>query len=82
MLFFKVGELFQGFAVGRSRKSIKSLLEVRPDQANLLVEGEIRVVKPEQVKIGEIIVIKPGAKVPLDGEIISGNSQLDMNYYP
>ncbi|MDJ0636671.1 MAG: heavy metal translocating P-type ATPase [Xenococcaceae cyanobacterium MO_188.B29] len=79
MLFFQVGELFQGFAVGRSRKSIKSLLEVRPDKANLLVEGEIREVAPEEVKIGEIIVIKPGEKVPLDGEIISGNSQLDTS---
>lgn len=79
MLFFQVGELFQGFAVGRSRKSIKSLLEVRPDKANLLVDGEIRAIKPEEVKIGEIIVIKPGEKVPLDGEIISGNSQLDTS---
>ena len=67
MLFFQIGELFQGFAVGRSRRSIKSLLEVRPDTANLKVNGEIREVAPEQVEVGEIIVIKPGEKVPLDG---------------
>ena len=79
MLFFQVGELFQGFAVGRSRRSIKSLLEVRPDTANLKVDGEIRAVAPEQVEVGEIIVIKPGEKVPLDGEILSGNSQVDTS---
>ena len=79
MLFFQVGELFQSFAVGRSRRSIKSLLEVRPDTANLKVNGEIREVAPEQIKVGEIIVIKPGEKVPLDGEILSGNSQVDTS---
>ena len=79
MLFFQVGELFQGFAVGRSRRSIKSLLEVRPDTANLKVNGEIREVAPQQVAVGEIIVIKPGEKVPLDGEILSGSSQVDTS---
>ena len=79
MLFFQVGELFQGFAVGRSRRSIKSLLEVRPDTANLKVNGEIREVAPEQIEVGEIIVIKPGEKVPLDGKILSGNSQVDTS---
>ena len=79
MLFFQVGELFQSFAVGRSRRSIKSLLEVRPDKANLKVNGEIREVAPEQVEVGDIIVIKPGEKVPLDGEILLGNSQVDTS---
>ena len=79
MLFFQVGELFQGFAVGRSRRSIKSLLEVRPDTANLKVDGEIREVAPEKVEVGDIIAIKPGEKVPLDGEILAGNSQVDTS---
>ncbi len=79
MLFFQIGELFQGAAVGRSRKSIKSLLEVRPNKAHLIVPGEIIEVAPEQVKIGDIIAIKPGEKVPLDGEILAGNSQIDTS---
>ncbi len=79
MLFFQIGELFQGAAVGRSRKSIKSLLEVRPNKANLIVPGEIVEVAPEQVKVGDIIAIKPGEKVPLDGEILAGSSQMDTS---
>jgi Zn2+/Cd2+-exporting ATPase len=79
MLFFQVGELFQGFAVGRSRRSIKSLLEVRPDKANLVIDGVIREVAPEKVEVGNTIIIKPGEKVPLDGEILSGNSQVDTS---
>nr|WP_319422483.1 heavy metal translocating P-type ATPase [Pleurocapsa sp. FMAR1] len=79
MLFFQVGEMFQGFAVGRSRRSIKSLLEVRPDTANLKLDGEIREVAPEKVEVGDIIIIKPGEKVPLDGEILAGNSQVDTS---
>ncbi len=79
MLFFQVGELFQGFAVGRSRRSIKSLLEVRPDTANLKINGEIREIAPEKVEVGDIIIIKPGEKVPLDGEILAGNSQVDTS---
>ncbi len=79
MLFFQVGELFQGFAVGRSRRSIKSLLEIRPDTANLKVDGEIKEVAPEKVEVGDIIIIKPGEKVPLDGEILAGNSQVDTS---
>ncbi|VEP16847.1 Zinc-transporting ATPase [Hyella patelloides LEGE 07179] len=79
MLFFQVGEMFQGFAVGRSRRSIKSLLEVRPDKANLKIDGEIREVAPETVGVGDIIIIKPGEKVALDGEILSGNSQVDTS---
>ncbi|MGB3693957.1 MAG: heavy metal translocating P-type ATPase [Spirulinaceae cyanobacterium] len=79
MLFFQIGELFQGFAVGRSRRSIKSLLEIRPDKASLVIDGVIREVNPEKVEVGDRIVIKPGEKVPLDGEILSGTSQIDTS---
>lgn len=79
MLFFQVGELFQGFAVGRSRRSIKSLLEVRPDTANLKTNGGVKAVSPESVAIGDIIVVRPGEKIPLDGEILEGQSQVDTS---
>ncbi|EDX83265.1 cadmium-translocating P-type ATPase [Synechococcus sp. PCC 7335] len=79
MLFFQVGELFQDYAVGRSRKSIKSLLEVRPDTANLKVNGEIREVSPESVNVGDVVIVRPGEKVPLDGEILDGSSQVDTS---
>ncbi|MBE9060298.1 heavy metal translocating P-type ATPase [cf. Phormidesmis sp. LEGE 11477] len=83
MLFFQVGELFQDYSVGRSRKSIKSLLEVRPDTANLQVNGAsgktIREVSPESVKVGDVVVVRPGEKVPLDGEILEGKSQVDTS---
>ena len=79
MLFFQVGELLQGMAVGRSRRSIKALLEVRPDTANLLVGEETITVSPEQVEIGAMIRVRPGEKVPLDGEIMEGNSLVDTS---
>ena len=79
MLFFQVGELFQDYSVGRSRRSIKSLLEVRPDTANLKVNGNIREVSPESVKVDDIILVRPGEKVPLDGEILEGKSQMDTS---
>ena len=79
MLFFQVGELFQGYSVGRSRRSIKALLEVRPDTANLQIDGDIQVVSPESVKVGDIILVRPGDKVPLDGEILEGRSQIDTS---
>ncbi|MEG4198643.1 heavy metal translocating P-type ATPase [Microcoleus sp. Pol12A5] len=79
MLFFKIGELFQEFAIGRSRQSIKSLLEIRPDSANLKANGDIKKVSPETVAVGDIILVKPGEKIPLDGEIIDGNSQIDTS---
>ncbi|MBD2525145.1 heavy metal translocating P-type ATPase [Nostoc sp. FACHB-133] len=79
MLFYKIGELFQDLAVSRSRSSIKALLEVRPDYANIQIEGELKKVRPETVNIGDIIVVKPGEKIPLDGEIIDGNSQVDTS---
>jgi Cd2+/Zn2+-exporting ATPase len=79
MLFFQVGELFQGYSVGRSRRSIKALLEVRPDTANLTENGSIRTVDPSTVKIGDVILIRPGEKVPLDGNILTGQSLVDTS---
>ncbi|OKH50280.1 cadmium-translocating P-type ATPase [Calothrix sp. HK-06] len=79
MLFFRIGELFQEYAVGNSRRSIKSLLEVRPDYANIKVGNEVRKISPEQVNVGDIIIVKPGEKIPLDGEILEGNSQIDTS---
>ena len=79
MLFFKIGELFQELAVSRSRRSISTLLEIRPAAANLKTANGIEIVSPERVKVGDTIIIKPGEKVPLDGEIIDGNSQVDTS---
>lgn len=79
MLFYRVGEFVQDLAVGRSRRSIKSLLEVRPDSANLKVDNQIQTVNPQTVKVNDIILVKPGEKVPLDGEIIEGSSQVDTS---
>ena len=79
MIFFKTGELLQNLAVGRSRRSIHALLASKPDRANLETADGLRQVPPEQVQIGEIILIKPGEKVPLDGEILSGESSLDAS---
>ena len=77
MLFYQVGELVQGMAVGRSRRSIQALLEVRPDTANLKVDGEVRSVAPETVAVGDVILVRPGEKVPLDGEVIEGQAHMD-----
>lgn len=79
MLFFKVGELFQELAVSRSRRSISALLEIRPDAANLKTDNGIQTVSPEVVKVGDTIVVKPGEKVPLDGEILDGSAQVDTS---
>ena len=79
MLFFKIGELFQELAVSKSRRSISALLEIRPDAANLKTANGIEVVSPERVKVGDTIIIKPGEKVPLDGQIVEGNSQVDTS---
>lgn len=79
MLFYQVGELFQSYAVDKSRKSIASLMEIRPDYANVKRNNEISKINPEEVKIGEIIIVKPGEKIPLDGKIIKGNSMLDTS---
>lgn len=77
MLFYQIGELFQSYAVDKSRKSIANLMDIRPDYANILREEMEEKVNPNEVKIGEMIIIKPGEKVPLDGIIIEGNSCLD-----
>ncbi len=77
MLFYQVGELFQSYAVGKSRKSIASLMQIRPDSANLLKDGIIDIVSPEEVAIDDIILVKPGEKIPLDGIILEGASSLD-----
>ncbi len=77
MLFFQVGELFESVAVGRSRKSIAALMDIRPDIANVERDGGVEEVDPEEVGIGEIILIQPGERVPLDGIVIEGHSMLD-----
>ena len=77
MLFFQIGELFEDIAEGQSRRSVASLMEIRPDTANVKREGKVEVVSPDQVKVGETIVIRPGERVPMDGEVLEGNSSLD-----
>ena len=77
MIFYQIGELFQSYAVSKSRKSISNLMDIRPDFANVERNKKVDKVNPEDVKIGEIIVIKPGEKVPLDGIVVEGNSSLD-----
>lgn len=77
MLFYQVGELFQSYAVDKSRKSISNLMDIRPDFANVERDGKIEKVDPDDVKIGEIIIVKPGEKIPLDGYVIEGQSSLD-----
>ena len=77
MLFYQVGELFQSYAVGRSRQSISALMDIRPDYANVRREGELVRVDPEEVSVDDLIVVKPGERVPLDGVIAEGSSTLD-----
>lgn len=77
MLFFQVGELFEGFAEGKSRDSIAHLVSIRPDVANVERDGVVTEVSPEDVRVGEIIVVKPGEKVPIDGEVVDGSSSLN-----
>ncbi|WP_326848514.1 heavy metal translocating P-type ATPase [Bacillus paralicheniformis] len=79
MLFYQVGELFQGAAVSRSRKSISDLMDIRPDYANLQTEGVTVKVSPDEVKAGDIIIVKPGEKVPLDGKVRAGKSLVDTS---
>lgn len=79
MLFYQLGELLQGIAVNNSRKSIVSLMDIRPDYANIKVGEGIKKVSPEEIKVGEIIVVKPGEKVPLDGKIVKGVSTFDTS---
>ena len=77
MLFYQIGELFQSYAVDKSRKSIASLMDIRPDYANVYRNGKVEKVNPDEVRIGETIVVKPGEKIPLDGIILEGKSTLD-----
>ena len=77
MLFYQVGELFQSYAVGRSRRSIAQLMDIRPDSANVERDGQIVQVDPDEVAVGEVIVVRPGEKVPLDGVVLEGSSALD-----
>lgn len=79
MIFYEIGELFQSYAVNKSRKSISSLMDIRADYANLLVDGEEKKVDPSNVNIDDIIVIKPGERVPLDGVVIEGETSLDTS---
>ena len=77
MLFFQVGELFEGYAEGKSKESISHLMDIRPDVANVVRNGEVLSISPEQVSIGETIIIRPGEKVPLDGVVIEGETSLN-----
>ena len=77
MIFYQIGELFQSIAVGRSRKSISALMDIRPDYAVVVRDGKEETVSPEEVELGETIVIKPGEKIPLDGEIIDGSTSVN-----
>lgn len=77
MLFYQIGELFQSYAVGKSRQSIAALMDIRPDSANIEKDGALIQVEPDQVTPGEIIVIRPGEKIPLDGIVLKGNASLD-----
>jgi Cd2+/Zn2+-exporting ATPase len=79
MLFYVVGELFQDIAVNRSRKSIKALLEIKPEFANLIIDGDSTKVPPESIQVGDTIIVKPGEKIPLDGEVIDGDSFVDTS---
>ncbi len=79
MLFYQIGELFQSYAVGRSRKSISSLMDIRPDYANIEVNGKLIQKAPEEIMPGDIIIIKPGEKIPLDGIVINGNSIINTS---
>ncbi len=79
MLFYQVGELFQSYAVGKSRRSIASLMDIRPDYANIEVDGKLEQVDPDEVETGSVIVVQPGEKVPIDGVVISGSSTVNTS---
>ncbi len=78
MILYKLGEFFEHYAAGKSRQSISELMELRPDYANVIRDGVVVTVEPEEVKVGEIITVEPGEKIPLDGKIISGETTLDL----
>ncbi len=77
MLFYQIGELFQSYAVGRSRRNITELMDIRPDYANIETDGEVRQVDPDEVEVGSLILVQPGERIPLDGVIESGNTNID-----
>ena len=79
MLFYQIGELFQSYAIGKSRKNISALMDIRPDYANIEVDGKLEKVDPDEVAVGSVIVVQPGEKVPLDGVIIDGTSTLNTS---
>ena len=79
MVFYQIGELFQGIAVGKSRKNIEALMDIRPDYANIMVDGEIEEVDPDDVEIGSEIIVNPGEKVPIDGIIVEGDTTLNTS---
>ena len=79
MLFYQIGELFQSYAVGKSRRNISELMDIRPDYANIEVDGKIEQIDPDEVEIGSIIIVKPGEKVPIDGTVIEGSSSLNTS---
>ncbi|HAC03523.1 MAG TPA: heavy metal translocating P-type ATPase [Eubacterium sp.] len=79
MLFYQIGELFQSYAVGKSRKNITALMDIRPDYANVEVDGKLEQVDPDDVEIGSIIVVKPGEKIPIDGIVVEGSSTLNTS---
>ena len=79
MLFYQIGELFQSYAVGKSRKNISELMDIRPDYANIEVDGKLTQADPDEVAIGSVIVVQPGEKVPIDGVIVEGSSTLNTS---
>ena len=79
MLFYQVGETFQSYAVSKSRRSISELMDIRPDYANIVLNGDVKTVSPSDVHPGDIILIKPGERIPLDAVVIEGNSTIDMS---
>ena len=79
MLFYQIGELFQSYAVGKRRRNITELMDIRPDYANIENDGKLEKVDPDEVEIGSIIVVQPGEKVPLDGVIVEGTTTLNTS---
>ncbi|MDE5866291.1 MAG: heavy metal translocating P-type ATPase, partial [Lachnospiraceae bacterium] len=79
MLFYQIGEWFQGYAVGKSRRNISNLMDIRPDYANVERDGKLEKVDPDEVEIGSIIIVQPGEKVPIDGIIVEGSSSLNTS---
>ena len=77
MLFYQVGEWFQSYAVGRSRRNVSDLMDIRPDYANVERDGKLEKVDPDEVEVGSVIIVQPGEKVPIDGLIVEGTSTLN-----